>query len=184
MTAATFITGNQNKADYLAKMLGMPIAHQKLVLDEVQAATVKEVVEHKVRQAYDILNKPVIVDDVGLGYTALGGLPGPFIKFFVEKPGGMEMLCRMLDGFADRSATVESVIGYYDGERLELFRGVMNGTIATSPGEPKVGWDWDVVFCPDGYNGRIRSELSQAEYDESYSSHKPFDQLRKFLTSL
>ena len=51
MTATTFITGNQNKADYLARLLGMEIVHQKVDLDELQSTSLHEIVEHKVRQA-------------------------------------------------------------------------------------------------------------------------------------
>ncbi len=68
-----FITGNQHKADNMARYLGFPIAHQKIELDEIQSIHLRDVVEHKVRQAYDIVRKPVIVDDVSLEFHALGG---------------------------------------------------------------------------------------------------------------
>mgnify|MGYP003619857813 CR=1 FL=1 len=46
-----FITGNQDKADYLARILGIELQHQKLDLDEIQSTSLEEIVEHKVRQA-------------------------------------------------------------------------------------------------------------------------------------
>src|SRR3989338_11344497 len=85
MKNITFITGNQNKADYLARYLGFPAYHKKLDLDELQSLDLKEIVEHKVRQAYEKIKSHVIVEDVSLEFEALGGLPGPFIRFFVEK---------------------------------------------------------------------------------------------------
>lgn len=75
MHLVTFITGNQNKADYLAKYLGFPVAHQKIHLDELQSLSLREIVEHKVKQAYDIIKKPVLVEDVSLEFSALGRLP-------------------------------------------------------------------------------------------------------------
>ena len=81
MENVTFITGNQYKADYLAKYFGYPIDHLKLDLDEIQSTSLNEIVKHKVRQAYEKIKKPVIVEDVALEFAALGGLPGPFIKF-------------------------------------------------------------------------------------------------------
>ncbi len=51
----TFITGNQHKADYLAKYLGIEIAHRKIDLDELQSLDLHEIVTHKVKQAYDIV---------------------------------------------------------------------------------------------------------------------------------
>jgi inosine/xanthosine triphosphate pyrophosphatase family protein len=37
MNEITFITGNQGKADFLAKHLGVEVGHQKLDLDEIQS---------------------------------------------------------------------------------------------------------------------------------------------------
>lgn len=53
MQSITFITGNPKKADYLEKYLGFPIEHTKLDLDEIQSLDLYEVVEHKVKQAYE-----------------------------------------------------------------------------------------------------------------------------------
>ena len=75
MHSITFITGNQKKADYLAKYLGLEVLHEKVDLDELQSLDLREIVEHKVRQAYEKVGKPVIVEDVSLTFTALGRLP-------------------------------------------------------------------------------------------------------------
>lgn len=105
----TFITSNQHKADALARVLGLSLAHRAVDLMEIQSTSLEEIVEHKVRQAYIVAKCPVLVEDVALEFMALGGLPGPFIKFFVEAPNGLENLCRMLDGFDDRSAVAACV---------------------------------------------------------------------------
>jgi inosine/xanthosine triphosphate pyrophosphatase family protein len=70
-TSLTFITGNPKKAEYLAKYLGFPIDHEKIELDEIQSIDLREIVEHKVRQAYEISQKPVLVEDVSLEFEAL-----------------------------------------------------------------------------------------------------------------
>lgn len=57
----TFITGNQAKADNLAEHLGLKVKHQKVELDEIQSVDLKVIVEHKVRQAYAIVQSPVLV---------------------------------------------------------------------------------------------------------------------------
>jgi predicted subunit of tRNA(5-methylaminomethyl-2-thiouridylate) methyltransferase len=75
MQSITFITGNQKKADYLAKYLGFPIEHIKLDLDEIQSLSLAEIVEHKAKQAYTKVGKPVIVEDVSLEFSVLGRLP-------------------------------------------------------------------------------------------------------------
>lgn len=176
-----FITGNQNKADYLAQMLGVRLDHHKVDLDEIQSTSLEEIVRHKVLQAYDLIGRPVLVEDVALGFTALGGLPGPFVKFFVDAPDGLENMCQMLDGFTDRSARAECVFGYYDGKRLELLRGGLDGTIAAHP-RGKDGFGWDKIFEPKGYDSKTRAELSIEDDEATYSIIKPFDELRKLLS--
>lgn len=175
-----FITGNQNKADYLAKLLDLPLEHQKIDLDEIQSVSLEEVVKHKVRQAYEIAKRPVLVEDVALSFEALGGLPGPFVKFFVEAPNGLELLCRMLDGFDDRTATASCVFGYDDGQTVELLRSDLRGKIADHP-RGEGGFGWDKIFCPDGYGGRTRAELSTEEDHATYVATKPITELRAFL---
>ena len=183
MKTITLITGNQHKADYLSRMLGLPLKHRAVDLTEIQSTSLEEVVEHKVRQAYTIAKCPVLVEDVALGFTALGRLPGQFIKFFVEAPNGLENLCRMLDGFGDRSAVAACVFGYYDGHQVKLFRAELGGVIAKHPAGDG-GFGWDKIFCPDDYGGRTRAELTPNEDIETYHLFKPIDAVRQFLTTL
>jgi len=175
-----YITGNQNKADYLARMLGVTLEHHKLELDEIQSADPKEVIEHKVKQAYELLKRPVLVEDTSLFFTALNGLPGPFVKFFVTAIDGQNSMCRMLDGFDDRSAYASAIYAYYDGIELRTFAGRLDGTIADMP-RGGGGYGWDGVFEPEGYGGRTRAELTPAEDDESYAKIRDFEALRAFL---
>ncbi len=175
-----FVTGNQRKADYLNQLLGIQLDHEKVDLDEIQSINLEDVVRHKASQAYHILQKPVLVEDVALCFKALNGLPGPFIKFFVNAQDGLEVTCRMLDGFSDRSATATSMFAYYDGNEYVLLKGELHGIIAKHPSTAE-GWDWDKIFCPDGYGGKPRAELSKQHDDETYMTIKPIGELRKFL---
>lgn len=178
-----FITGNQNKADYLSKTVGITLEHQKLDLDEIQSSDPRVVIEHKVRQAYDLIKRPVLVEDTSLGFSALNGLPGPFIKFFVDAENGLENLCRMLNGFSDRSARAVVIYGYYDGTRLTFIEGGMNGTIADHP-RGSGGYGWDQIFEPEDYGGLTRAELSPEQDIESYNKLRDSKALTDFLNTL
>ena len=90
MDIPLFLTGNQHKANHLSQLLGLPLEHKKLDLDEIQSTNVAEVAEHKVRQAYELVKRPVFVEDVSLRFEALGGLPGPFVKFFLNEGDGQD----------------------------------------------------------------------------------------------
>jgi inosine triphosphate pyrophosphatase len=180
MVQVTFITGNQPKADYLAKYLGHPVDHFKLDLDEIQSLDSKTIVEHKVRQAYDQIKKPVLVEDVSLEFVAWGRLPGPLIKWFLEELS-LQQICDMLNG-QNRDAVGRCTFGYFDGKRLELFEGSVAGTIAEKPGGDS-GFGWDPLFIVDGYDV-TRAELSEKDYQKVYLRIRPFAELKKFLESL
>lgn len=182
MMGITFVTGNQHKADNMARFLGFDIDHQKLDLDELQSTKLEEIIEHKVRQAYELLKRPVIVDDISMGLREISNLPGPFVKFFLQVPDGAEKICRLADGLKSRNADAHCVIGYFDGQKLEIFKGSITGVIAMHPAGDK-GYGWDGIFCPDGYGGRTRAELTEEEYEEVYRQIRPLEELKAFLTN-
>ncbi len=181
MKDVVLVTGNQHKADRYTAMIGRPIDHHKVDLEEVQSTSLELIVEHKARQAYKLLRRPVLVEDVGLFFNALGDLPGPFIKFFVEQDNGLEKLCRMLDGFEDRSAYTKIILCYFDGTQPVLFSGIHNGTIAKSP-QGEGGFGYDPIWCIDGFGGKTRAELTPEQDQETYNSIRPVDKLRKFFS--
>lgn len=180
MANVTFITGNQNKADYLSKYLGHPVDHVKLNLDEIQSTDLNEIVEHKVRQAYELLEKPVIVEDVSLEFDAFDGLPGPFIKFFVEKVP-FDVICSMIDNGLTRKATARCVFGYFDGKELKLFEGHLDGEISKKPSGNN-GYGWDKIFIPQGYKV-TRASLNKEDDKKTYLKIKPFAKLKNYLES-
>jgi non-canonical purine NTP pyrophosphatase (RdgB/HAM1 family) len=177
MKDVTFITGNQNKADYLFRLLGFKLNYVKGDLDEIQSLDLKEIVEHKVRQAYKQVNSPVIVEDVSLEFAAYGRLPGTFIKFFVEEVP-LEIVCSMVNG-KTREATARCVFGYFDGENYKCFESKLEGEIAETPSGEN-GFGWDRIFIPEGY-AVTRASLNQEDNDKTYLRMKPIAQLKGFL---
>lgn len=177
MKEVVFITGNQKKADYFAELIGFPIEHVKVDLDEIQSFNLHEIVAHKLRQAFDEVHRPVLVEDVSLEFSALGRLPGTFIKWFQEELSHEE-LCRLLDG-RDRSAVARCVFGYYDGEKEVYFEGHLNGTVPEKPAGSE-GYGWDPIFIPDGYDV-TRAEFSPEDDRNTYQIIKPIAQIRDFL---
>jgi inosine triphosphate pyrophosphatase len=177
-----FITGNQNKADYLSRQLGVTLKHRKIDLLELQSTDLHEIVAHKLKQAYQVCKQPVLVEDVSLAFNALGDLPGPYIKWFVEHAGD-EACCKMLDGFADRSAVIRCTFGYYDGTQMEFFDSELPGTIADKP-RGQNGFGFDRFFINEGCN-ITRAEMDQAENERTYAElMKPFGKVRDFIKTL
>ena len=173
------ITGNEEKKKYFSRYLEEDIKHQKIDLDEIQSLDLKEIIEHKVKQAYDIVKQPVLVEDISLEFKALGKLPGPFIKFFVKELS-MEEICSLLEG-KSRDATVRCMIGYYDGSNLEMFEGILEGSIALAPGKDN-GFDWDRIFIPEGYD-IPRSEFQEEDYKKTYLKIRRLDLLKEYFNN-
>jgi non-canonical purine NTP pyrophosphatase (RdgB/HAM1 family) len=179
MREFTFITGNQHKADHLAKWLGMPINHHKVDLDEIQSLDPHEVAEHKVRQAYEILKVPTLVEDVSLTFEAMGRLPGTYIKWFIEELG-VDGLCKLADGLEHRKANARVLYALYDGSEVHYFENVVKGEIAPEP-RGAHGFGWDPVFIPEGLD-RTYAEIEVGEDLRPYSVRaKAVEKLREYL---
>lgn len=174
----TFITSNIKKVEYFEKLLGLKIKHQSLNLDEIQSLNISEIVEHKVKQAYELVKSPVLVEDVSLEFEELNGLPGPFIKFFVDNVP-FERICTLVK--ENRKATARCVFGYYDGINFKLIDGVLNGKIALEP-KGENGYGWDKLFIPEGFQ-MTRAEMNEEDNYKTYMTLKPIEKVRDFLLS-
>jgi XTP/dITP diphosphohydrolase len=179
MQTFTFITGNQHKADYLVKWLGRPVDHHKVDLDEIQSLDLKAVVEHKARQAYDILKQPVLVEDVGFTFKAMGRLPGPFIKWFLEELGD-NGLCRLADSLEHRRAHVSIIYALYDGHEMHLFENHVEGQVAPEP-RGNYGFGWNAIFIPEG-SGKTYAEMTDDEVRPFSVRAQAIEKLKAFLS--
>ena len=158
-----FVTGNANKLRETQAAIGdsITIEAHSLDLPEYQGEP-REIAAKKARDAYAIIKAPVIVEDTSLCFNAFGGLPGPYIKWFLEnlKPEG---LYKMLSAFEDKSAYAQCVFAYFDGATMKdpiWFDGRCRGTIVPPTVTSKFGWD--PIFKPEGYDVTY-AEMDTAE---------------------
>lgn len=174
----TFITGNEQKVKYLKLWLGRPFTHHWLDLHEIQSLDLHEVVEHKAKQAYDIVKKPVLVEDVALTFHAFGRLPGTLIKWFLHELGN-EGLCQLLDGFEDRAAEARIVYALYDGAGMHYFEGVEPGRIAPRP-QGQHAFGWNPIFIPTG-SDKSFAEIPDDKLDIYNHRAQAVKKLKAFL---
>ncbi|KAJ3212582.1 nucleoside triphosphate pyrophosphohydrolase ham1 [Dinochytrium kinnereticum] len=193
-TPITFVTGNANKLREVQQILtasspNLSLRNQALDLPELQGSSTREVTIDKCRRASEALNgSPVLVEDTSLCFNSLGGLPGPYIKWFLEKMGH-EGLNRMIDGFEGkvegdaRAAWALCTFAYCGGkdEEVLLFEGKTDGRIVRPRGPTNFGWD--PIFQPDGF------ELTYAEMDKEVKnsiSHraKALSKVQEYFASL
>ena len=98
-----------------------------------------------------MINGPAMIEDVSLCFNALGGMPGPYIKDFLNA-AGREGLYKMLHGFEDKSAYAQCIFGFCEGPDAApvTFVGRCPGKIVAPTGENNFGWD--PIFMPDGFD--------------------------------
>lgn len=159
----TFVTGSDAKLREAERILGIHVQRVALDLSEVQEMDVEAVVQAKARAAWQALGgRPVLVEDTGLALDTWNGLPGALIKWFVQsvRPVG---ICRMADGFADRSATATTIVGFCDGGEVRTFAGSVRGRIAAEP-LGSGGFGWDSIFIPES-SDRTFAQMDAAEKD-------------------
>lgn len=182
MKNVTFITGNQSKADFLAKYLDDEIKHEKIDLDELQSLDLQVITEHKAKQAYKKINSPVLVEDVSFVINALGQLPGPLIKWF-EQSLGLEGICQLVDKLGNREAVARVCFAFYDGELLKFFNGEVAGLVTDRPMGAD-GFGWNSIFIPHG----VSKTYAQMDEDElrkhSLRTTTVYPQIRQFLVDL
>ncbi|KAG0473348.1 hypothetical protein HPP92_015205 [Vanilla planifolia] len=153
----TFVTGNSKKLEEVKAIVGNSIAFNSLKLDlpELQGEP-EEISKGKARMAAAKVNGPVLVEDTCLCFNALNGLPGPYIKWFLEKIGH-QGLNNLLMAYEDKSAYAMCIFSLAFGPNEEplTFVGKTLGKIVPPRGPNDFGWD--PVFQPNGY------ELTYAE---------------------
>lgn len=147
----TFVTGNEFKARETAEILNIDLEISNIELDEIQELDLEKVALHKLSQAYEILKKPVMIDDVSFEVGVWNNFPGPLIKWMLKAGEGPGLALKLLEKEKDRKATARLAIGFHDGNKPYLFYGESTGIVAYDIRGDN-GFGWDRIFVPDGYD--------------------------------
>lgn len=166
-----FATGNSGKiatltSHFMIHGLAMKITPQSLELIEPQASTATEVAIVKARQAYDQLQKPVLVDDSSFHIEVLGGFPGPYVKYMLETVG-VEGIVKFMEGKTDRRAYFMSSLVFMDKNgNPHVFEGkdAVGAIVETvdDVDHPEAWSDLWKIFIPAG-SDKTYSRMSREE---------------------
>jgi non-canonical purine NTP pyrophosphatase (RdgB/HAM1 family) len=163
-----FVTSSADKHREAEGVLGFPLEREYLDLAEPQGLDVVAVAREKSRAAQRLVGRSVLVEDTSLELSALGGFPGPLIRWLLEA-AGPHAIARILDPFTDRTARARCAALVWDGEREWLGVGEVTGVIVREPRGTQ-GFGWDVVFAPEWGGGRTYAEL--AAHEKNARSHR------------
>ena len=160
-----FVTSNLNKFRELSELLECNLSHVELDLKEIQTTDLHDLDKFKLRQAYEHVQAPVIVEDTSLYFEDWNELPGPLVKFFLKNIG-LSGMVRALDEFSNNSAVAACCLGFTnDGESTHLFEGKVKGNIVKPRGSQHFGWD--AIFLPAGYQHTFGEMSSQEKHQIS-----------------
>lgn len=178
----TFITSNKKKLEEVIHILGQtfPYKIQALDLDlpELQGEP-EYIVTEKCRIASLKVDGPVLVEDTSLCFNALGGMPGPYIKWFQDKIG-LEGLNNLLMAYTDKKAVAKCIFAYKKNKEdyIHIFIGKVNGSIVNPKGALHFGWD--PIFLPDGYSQTF-AEMDSETKNEISHRYKALQLVKDFL---
>lgn len=148
-------------SNYFDGLAGYELAQHTFDAPEIQDVSCAEVARYSAVYAAKEIDEPCIKMDVGLCITALGGFPGPFVKYINDWLSEGKLLA-MLVGEDNRTAYFmdATVIGFPDGS-FKTFERKVPGRIA-NPGEYEPSkWPANSLFIPDGYDiplGKMTNE--------------------------
>jgi len=196
----TFVTGNKKKLEEVQRLLlsstsviedggknnsiRLPfhITNKKIDLPELQGDPTEIAIE-KCKLAATEVNGPVFTEDTCLCFNALNGMPGPYIKWFLDKCGH-DGLNGMLNGFDDKTAYAQTIIAFTTGPGHEVhtFDGRTSGRIVKARGSLDFGWD--PIFEPDCNDEISAKTYAEMEKDEKNSISHRSRSFAKFLPFL
>ena len=177
-----FITGNYKK--YLEVERILPgIKQIDLDLLEIQELDAKKIIEHKLLDAKKKFKKnslkgdaSFIVEDTSLYIDSMKGLPGPFIKWFLQTIGN-DGLYALAKNSGNNKAEARTLIGYYDRGKIKYFQGIIKGKIV-SPRKSDFGWD--AIFKPEGYT-KVMGEMTKEKKNSVSMRGMAARKLREYL---
>lgn len=181
----TFVTGNKKKLEEVRAILGdslpFEVVSAKIDLPELQGADPTEVSMEKCKLAAQQVGGPVLVEDTSLCFNALGGLPGIYIKWFLDKLGH-EGLNNLLAAYADKTAYAQCIfcLSLGPGHEPVAFVGQSQGTIVPARGPLDFGWD--PVFQPHGHD-QTYAELPKEVKNSLSHRFRSLEKLQEYLVA-
>jgi len=133
-------------------------------ITEIQDQKIKKIAIEKARSAYNIVKKPIIIEDDGLFINSLNGFPGQYSSYVLKSIGNRGII-RLLKGYRDRSAFFKSIFVYSNGIIVKVFYGKINGKISSTIKDD--GWGYDPIFIPLNNNNDNNSDTTFAKLSKT-----------------
>ncbi|VVB79154.1 Non-canonical purine NTP pyrophosphatase [uncultured archaeon] len=174
-----FITGNKNKFAEVKHMLP-EIEQLELDLEEIQEFDAHKVIQAKIQEAFKHHKSgdAFIIEDTSLYLDGLNGLPGPLIKWFMQRLK-VEGIFDIVEKIGNFGAEAKTIIGYAESpEKIHFFEGSVKGKIVPPSGPTNFGWD--PIFKPIG-SEKTFQQMAKEEKNVMSMRRIAVEKLKEFL---
>lgn len=180
------ITGNPGKAEEFKKLIDvneLSFSHKSLDLPEIQSFDIEEIARYKTQAALNILSEDcgydaILTDDTGLYCEGLNGLPGPFIKWFLDKLNAEGIYNLVKNGNTNTNAVCLLSLGIIKSGEIVQFNGTVPGKLVEPQGNG--GFGWDRAFLPD-CKSKTYGEMTEEEKNKISHRTLAVNQFRHWL---
>ncbi|NPA22313.1 MAG: non-canonical purine NTP pyrophosphatase [Candidatus Micrarchaeota archaeon] len=170
-----FVTSNRHKFEEAKKIIP-ELEMRELDIPEPRGG-LKEIAMGKALYAFNIIKKPLVVEDTGIFIDCLNGFPGEMAKWSLQKLG-LKGILKLMEGCEKRTGRVLSVVAYIDSEGIRLFEGALEVEIAKEP-RGTSGFGYDPILIPKG-KGFTLAENTQYKHQHSHRV-EAFKKLQAYL---
>lgn len=172
-----FITSNKNK--FLeVKSIIPEIEQMEISLTEIQEFDAHKIIRAKMNEAFKHKKSDFIIEDTSLYLDCMNGLPGPLIRWFLERLGN-QGIADMVKKSGNNKSEARTIIGYATNpEKVLFFEGSIKGEIVNPSGETDFGWD--SIFKPFGYEKTFQ-QMTKGEKNEISMRRIATQKLKEYL---
>lgn len=150
LQGAALVTGNPGKLAEARRLCGVDLQSVEIDLPEIQSLDIRTVLRAKATEAFDRLQRPLVVDETALELAALNGFPGVLVKWMLDAVGA-EGVARTANRLGDTRATARCALLFYTGNQEVFAEGATDGHLVLPP-RGDLGFGWDLIFEPDEHD--------------------------------
>lgn len=135
---------------------------------ELKTQSMRETIVQKAKKAYEMVRRPIVVEDTGFFLNTYPNFPGTYTKFAILCIG-LEGILKLLKD-KNRRAYFLTMVAFYDGKNLNVFEGKVNGMVTEKIVLPEVHkLPYDSIFIPVGHK-KTYSQMTPQE--KAKTSHR------------
>lgn len=185
MKQITIVTSNHGKFEEIKRYINqldpaLAVEQASIDVPEYQDMDIEKIARGKAQYAWNMLKKPLVIDDGGLYLEKYNKFPGAFSKYVYEGIGleGIWLLAH-----DDPRAYFLNCLVYKDCDESEhLFLGMTQGHLIAPTGTMgHKQLPYRSIFIPEGYTQTIDELWNHPTFHTMHHRFKSVEQLMQFL---